>query len=47
MSTSRWLLEILSTLRRAGYKFNHKRVYRVCCQWGLNQRRRAKRVPPK
>lgn len=34
-------------VRRAGYLINHKRLYRVYCQMGLNLRRRAKKVLPK
>jgi putative transposase len=34
-------------MRFKGYEFNHKRVYRVYCQMGLNLKRRTRRVLPK
>ena len=35
-------------IRQAGYGWNHKKVYRVYCELGLNHKRRTKkRIPPR
>lgn len=46
---SRWGFWLtFKTIRRKGFTWNHKRVYRVYCNLNLNQKRRAKkRIPPR
>jgi len=44
----RWgFLKTHKALRRKGYRWNHKRIYRVYCELRLNQKRRAKKRLPK
>ena len=36
-----------TVIRRKGFRWNHKRIYRVYCKLGLNHKRRAKKRLPK
>ena len=43
----RWgFWKVFKTIRRDGHVWNHKRVHRIYCQLGLNQKRRAKKRLP-
>jgi putative transposase len=38
--------KLFALIRRRGYRWNHKRVWRVYCRLGLNRRRRGKKRLP-
>jgi putative transposase len=48
-ANNRWgFWQSYQQIRQAGYVWNHKKVYRVYCELGLNHKRRTKkRIPPR